>query len=34
VHIHLLAETAEARAQVEDDLIAAHSRRLATASAA
>lgn len=34
VHIHLLAETAEARAQVEDDLIAAYSRRLATASAA
>lgn len=34
VHIHLLAKTAQARAQVEDDLIAAHSRRLATASAA
>jgi hypothetical protein len=34
VHIHLLAETAEARAQVEADLVAAHSRKLAAANAA
>lgn len=34
VHIHLLAETAEERGKVEADLIAAHTRRLATANAA
>ena len=34
VHIHLLAESADARAAVEDDLLAAHSRRLAAANAA
>ena len=33
VHIHLLAEGADARASVEADLIAAHSRRLAAAAA-
>lgn len=34
VHIHLLAENAEARAAVEADLLAAHTRRLAAANAA
>ena len=34
VHIHLLAESADARASVEDDLLAAHSRRQAAANAA
>jgi hypothetical protein len=34
VHIHLLAETAEERGKVEADLLAAHTRRLATADAA
>jgi hypothetical protein len=34
VHIHLLAETAEERGKVETDLLAAHTRRLATANAA
>jgi len=34
VHIHLLAETAEDRAQVEVDLTAAHMRRVAAAHAA
>jgi hypothetical protein len=34
VHIHLLAENADARALVEADLIAAHTRRLAAANAA
>jgi hypothetical protein len=34
VHIHLLAETAEDRAQVEADLTAAHMRRVAAAHAA
>jgi hypothetical protein len=34
VHIHLLAETAEDRAEVEADLTAAHVRRVATANAA
>jgi hypothetical protein len=34
VHIHLLAETADARAQVESDLLAAHTRRLSAANAA
>ena len=33
VHIHLLAEGADARASVDADLIAAHSRRLAAAAA-
>jgi hypothetical protein len=34
VHIHLLAETAEERGKVEADLLAANTRRLATANAA
>jgi hypothetical protein len=34
VHIHLLAETAEDRAEVEADLTAAHMRRVAAANAA
>ena len=34
VHIHLLADNAEARAAVEADLVAAHTRRLAAANAA
>jgi hypothetical protein len=34
VHIHLLAETAEERAMVEADLMAAHLRRVAAAHAA
>jgi hypothetical protein len=34
VHIHLLADTADARTRVEADLLAAHTRRLATANAA
>jgi hypothetical protein len=34
VHIHLLAETAEDRADVEADLTAAHMRRVAAANAA
>jgi len=34
VHIHLLAETAEDRADVEADLTAAHMRRIAAANAA
>ena len=34
VHIHLLADTPDARAEVEADLLAAHTRRLATANAA
>ena len=34
VHIHLLAETAEDRAEVEADLTAAHMRRAAAARAA
>jgi hypothetical protein len=34
VHIHLLAENADARALVEADLVAAHTRRLAAANAA
>jgi hypothetical protein len=34
VHIHLLAESVDARAAVEDDLLAAHSRRQAAANAA
>jgi hypothetical protein len=34
VHIHLLAENADARALVEADLIAAHTRRLTAANAA
>ena len=34
VHIHLLAETAEERAQVEVDLTAEHMRRVAAAHAA
>jgi hypothetical protein len=34
VHIHLLAETAEDRAFVEADLVAAHIRRVAAAHAA
>ena len=34
VHIHLLAETAEDRADVEADLTAAHMRRAAAANAA
>lgn len=34
VHIHLLADTADARSEVEADLLAAHTRRLATANAA
>ena len=34
VHIHLLAEGADARASVEADLIAAHSPRLTAADAA
>jgi hypothetical protein len=34
VHIHLLAENGEARALVEADLIAAHTRRLSAANAA
>ncbi|HXG77998.1 MAG TPA: hypothetical protein VNJ31_01485 [Methyloceanibacter sp.] len=33
VHIHLLAETAEQRAAVEADLVAAHTRRLAANAA-
>jgi hypothetical protein len=33
VHVHLLAENAEARAAVEADLIAAHTRRLAANAA-
>ena len=34
VHIHLLADTADARTLVEADLVAAHTRRLAAANAA
>jgi hypothetical protein len=34
VHIHLLAEHEEARAEVEADLVAAHTRRRAAAHAA
>ena len=34
VHIHLLAETAEDRAEVEADLTSAHMRRVAAANAA
>jgi hypothetical protein len=34
VHIHLLAETADERAMVEADLMAAHLRRVAAAHAA
>lgn len=34
VHLHLLAETPEERALVEDDLAAAHMRRFTTAHAA
>jgi hypothetical protein len=34
VHIHLLAENGDARALVEADLVAAHTRRLAAANAA
>ena len=34
VHLHLLAETPEQRALVEDDLAAAHLRRFVTADAA
>jgi len=34
VHIHLLAETAEDRAEVQADLTAAHMRRVAAAQAA
>jgi hypothetical protein len=34
VHVHLLAETAEDRAEVEADLTAAHIRRVAAARAA
>jgi hypothetical protein len=34
VHIHLLAEGGDARALVEADLVAAHTRRLAAANAA
>ena len=34
VHIHLLAENGDARALVETDLVAAHTRRLAAANAA
>ena len=34
VHIHLLAESADSRALVEADLVAAHTRRLAAANAA
>ena len=34
VHIHLLAENVDARAAVESDLVAAHTRRLAAANAA
>jgi hypothetical protein len=34
VHIHLLAENADARVLVEADLVAAHTRRLAAANAA
>lgn len=33
VHVHLLAETAEDRASVEADLLAAHTRRLAANAA-
>ena len=34
VHIHLLAESADSRASVEADLLAAHTRRQAAANAA
>jgi hypothetical protein len=34
VHIHLLGETAEDRAEVEADLTAAYMRRVAAANAA
>jgi hypothetical protein len=34
VHLHLLAETPESRALVEDDLATAHMRRFTTANAA
>jgi hypothetical protein len=34
VHIHLLAENADARVLVEADLVAAHTRRVAAANAA